>query len=102
MTFPTRVVLLAGRKAQVWVSVRFQVRAQPPRVPEEREGAVLIPPLSPPGVTVGPHCGADVLLCSITCGVPVAQGSEAGHVLLECGQRLVTATEILQAILLCM
>lgn len=67
-----------------------------PRVPEERrepkeEGAVLIPPLSPPGVTVGPHCGAHTLrlhhLCR-TCGT----GPEARPFLLECGQYLVTAT----------
>lgn len=73
-----------------------------PRVPEERrelreEGAILIPRLSPPGVTVGPRYGAHRLrlhhLCR-TCGTR----PEARHVLLECGQYLVTATAVYSTI----
>lgn len=86
MKFPTRVG--AGGRPRCVFGSRWGLG---PLGTWGEEGAALIPPLSPPGVTVGPHCGAHTLrlhhLCR-TCGT----GPDARHVPLGWGQYLVTAT----------
>lgn len=56
VTFQNWVGIHQGVEGPVWgwVGGHGQSARLLP-VPEEREGALLLPPLSPPGVTVGPH-----------------------------------------------